>query len=309
MSAPPERFLIICGAEKAGTTSLYGYLAAHPGVCPSVRKETDYFRNPEPTLAGYRACFGVPDRQGTLYLESSPAYLAESAEVAPRMAAVVPQAQLVFILRDPEDRLRSAFRFYQSRLHVPTDMDFARFVSACLDAASGTPNPDLDRLKPWHRLAAARGRYERLLLPFETHFPAEQRLLVRHAALQADPAGTTRAVAGFAGLDPVHFHATAFARENVSFGVRNRAIQRVAIKVNDSLEVLWRRYPWMKRRLLATYKRYNAKPLKEYALPPALQDRLDRYYRPTRHYLEALAGPSTAPVSHPAEPPAEQPDA
>ena len=36
--------LIIAGTEKAGTSSVYQYLAAHPGVVASTRKETDYFR-------------------------------------------------------------------------------------------------------------------------------------------------------------------------------------------------------------------------------------------------------------------------
>ncbi|MBI3154214.1 MAG: sulfotransferase [Burkholderiales bacterium] len=305
MSSASDRFLIICGAEKAGTTSLYGYLATHPNVRPSIRKETDYFRSPHATLAGYRACFVMPEREGALCVESSPAYLAEAADVAPRLAAVVPQAHLVFILRDPVDRLRSAYRFYQSRLHVPADMDFGRFVSACLDAESGVFNPDIDRLKPWHQLAAARGRYERLLSAFDTHFAAAQRLLVPHAQLQSDPAWTTRAVARFAGLDPAHFQNTGFARENVSFAVRNRRIQRVAVKVNDSLEGLWRRYPELKRRLLSTYKRFNAKSLQEDALPTAVQERLDQYYQPTRQYMAAVARASAAPASHPPKPVAE----
>ena len=306
MSSPSDRFLIICGAEKAGTTSLYRYLATHPDVRPSIRKETDYFRGPEATLAGYRACFGMAERESALCVESSPAYLAEAGEVGPRLAAVVPQAQLVFILRDPVDRLRSAYRFYQSRLHVPADMDFGRFVSACLDAESGILNPDIARLKQWHQCAAARGRYERLLPPFEAHFAAAQRLVVPHAQLQSDPAGTTCSVARFAGLDPAHFQDSAFARENVSFGVRNRRIQHVAVKVNDGLELLWRRYPGLKRRLLATYKRFNAKPLQEDALSKTVQERLDKYYEPTRRYMAAIAGLSTAPVGHPPKPVAEQ---
>lgn len=233
-------------------------------------------------------------------MESSPAYLAEAAEVAPRLAAVVPQAQLVFILRDPVDRLRSAYRFYQSRLHVPADMDFSRFVSACLDAEAGAVNPDADRLKPWHRLAAARGRYERLLPPYEKHFPAAQRLVVPHAQLQADPAGATRSVAQFAGLDAGHFQHSGFARENVSFGVRNRRIQRIAVQVNDSLEVLWRRYPGLKHRLLATYKRFNARPLQEDALPAPVQDRLEQYYQSTRRYMAAVTSAAFSGSSGPA---------
>ena len=36
--------LTIADTEKAETSSAYQYLAAHPGVVASTRKETDYFR-------------------------------------------------------------------------------------------------------------------------------------------------------------------------------------------------------------------------------------------------------------------------
>ena len=36
---------VIGGTEKAGTTSVFDYLSAHPQVCASSRKETDFFRN------------------------------------------------------------------------------------------------------------------------------------------------------------------------------------------------------------------------------------------------------------------------
>lgn len=281
MSSPPERFLIICGAEKAGTTSLYGYLATHPGVRASIRKETDFFRSPDATLAAYRACFGMPEREGALCMESSPAYLAEAAEVAPRLAAVVPQAQLVFILRDPIDRLRSAYRFYQSRLHLPADMSFDRFVTLCLDHEDGRPTPAELNIQTWHLSAAARGRYERLLPHFSAHFDDAHIALVMYPDLQRDAHGTLARLCQFAGLDSGHFNGQSLARENVSFGVRRRGIQRVAVAVNDSLEGVWRRHPGLKRRLLAAYKRFNAAPLRADPLGADTLARLNNYYAPT----------------------------
>ena len=35
--------VIIAGTQKAGTTSLFRYLADHPSVCPSSIKEVDFF--------------------------------------------------------------------------------------------------------------------------------------------------------------------------------------------------------------------------------------------------------------------------
>ena len=53
--------LIICVAEKAGTTSLFAYLSTHPGVSPSKHKETDFFRSKTVDLAAYWPLFGDAD--------------------------------------------------------------------------------------------------------------------------------------------------------------------------------------------------------------------------------------------------------
>lgn len=289
MSPASDRFLIICGAEKAGTTSLYGHLATHPSVRPSIRKETDYFRSSGATLNGYRACFGAPEREGGIFVESSPAYLAEAAEVAPRMAAVVPQARLVFILRNPVDRLRSAYRFYQSRLHLPSNMSFDHFAGLCLDHEEGLLTPSGPDIQPWHLRAAARGRYDKLLPHFCTHFNGSQIMLVMYEDLQRDAHGTLKRLCDFAEVDVGHFKGLPLSRENVSFGVRHRGIQRVAVAVNDSLEPLWRRHPGLKRRLLSTYKRFNAAPLKQDPLSAGTAERLRRYYQGTLEAYPQLA--------------------
>jgi hypothetical protein len=276
-------YLIIAGAEKAGTTSLYGYLAAHPQVCPSLRKETDYFRQAGATAEGYLAQFPGAQADKRLRMESSPGYLAEAETVAPRLAAALPQARLVFVLREPVERLRSCYRFYQSRLHVPSTMDFDTFVTICLDREAGSARDG--GLSRWHLLAAARGRYERALPAFERVFPASQCLVLPYERLRNDAPGVTREIARFAGLEPAFFDDFAFARENVSFRARHGGLQRVAVAINDSLEPLWRRHPSLKRRVLGWYKHVNAERLREDALSEAVHERLEAYYRPTRDYL------------------------
>jgi Sulfotransferase domain len=289
-AAPPgvsASHLIIGGAEKAGTTALHGYLAAHPDVRASIRKETDYFRRPDASAEGYEACFPppAPDRPSALRAESSPGYLAEAPEVAPRMAAAVPGAHLVFVLRDPVDRLRSAYRFYQSRLHVPESMDFDAFVRACLGHDAGTPTADGAALKTWHLGAAARGRYEDLLPPFDARYPAAQVLLVSFEDLKRDAPGVTRRIARFAGLDERFYDGYSFGRENVSFRARHGNLQRVAIAVNNHLEGFWRQNPAIKRTLLRWYKRFNEQPLQADPLQPGTQARLDDYYAATRAFM------------------------
>lgn len=118
-------FLII-GAAKAGTTSLYHYLAQHPQIYMSPIKEPNFFALEErcvdfrgpgdhlyikqfsvTELERYRSLFqGVTHEQAVG--EASPLYL--YSPVAPaRSHRYVPEMKLIAILRHPVDRAYSAF--------------------------------------------------------------------------------------------------------------------------------------------------------------------------------------------------------
>lgn len=284
----PRNFLIVGGAEKAGTTSLYTYLAAHPAVCASAKKETDHFRAEDADLASYLRYFDDPTGSASLYVESSPAYLAESDRVAPRIASMLPDARLVFVLRDPVDRLRSSFRFYKSRLHVPDRMSFDAFVNACFEFERGDRRAAELGIREWHLKSLQRGRYERLLLAFTAVTPPERLLLVLHDELREDVRTCVQRVARFAGLDPAFFDSHLFTRENVSFLARRPGLQRLAIFFNDRFERLWRRHPALKRRLLAAYKRANERPLDRDELLPQTLELVQAYYAGTTLLLADL---------------------
>src|SRR5687768_10444593 len=94
---------IIGGTDKAGTTSVFTYLSAHPSVCGSVIKETNFFRDyytgdREVDVANYTSYFGHCAHVAPIVMEASPVYLAGGAEVAVRVHALIPQTKLLFIL-------------------------------------------------------------------------------------------------------------------------------------------------------------------------------------------------------------------
>ena len=113
--------LIIIGAIKSGTTSLHHYLSLHPEVAMSTPKELHFFsldRNWKRGLAWYEGHF---KREAKIRGESSPSYtryplLTQTPE---RMYSVIPQAKLIYILRDPVTRLVSEYR---QRLADGTDL-------------------------------------------------------------------------------------------------------------------------------------------------------------------------------------------
>src|SRR3954463_13629169 len=97
----PERRLpnlVIAGVAKAGTTSLFNYLAQHPDICASDVKETRYFeplRYGEvlPPIESYTAHFR--HRQGERYaLEATPTYFYGGRDVPPGIRVTLPPGRV-----------------------------------------------------------------------------------------------------------------------------------------------------------------------------------------------------------------------
>jgi hypothetical protein len=110
-------FLII-GAQKSGTTFLYQLLVQHPHVKPAFAKEVHYFDlNFKKGDNWYRSYFPLQSRNSSTYItgEASPYYLFHPH--APRRAsAVVPDAKLVVLLRNPVDRAYSHYQHQVKRV-------------------------------------------------------------------------------------------------------------------------------------------------------------------------------------------------
>ncbi len=111
LSAPARTLpdVVILGAQRAGTTSLFDWLAAHPKVAPSTTKEVHYFdRHYAEGERWYRAHFPlklVP----RLSVEATP-YLLFYPPAPGRVAADLPATtRFVVLLRDPVQRAVSQY--------------------------------------------------------------------------------------------------------------------------------------------------------------------------------------------------------
>lgn len=102
--------LIVIGAMKCGTTSLHEYLDRHPEIGMSDPKEVNFFSGEyaDRSLDWYMALF---DPNKSIRGESSQNYSKGHHPLyggAPaRMAELVPNAKLIYLVRDPIERYRS----------------------------------------------------------------------------------------------------------------------------------------------------------------------------------------------------------
>jgi hypothetical protein len=102
--------LIVIGAAKSGTTSLHEYLDLHPEISMSREKELNFFLEDANWSRGrqwYERQFESAPVRG----ESSPAYSAYPLRsgVPKRMAATLSDVRLVYVVRDPIDRIVSHY--------------------------------------------------------------------------------------------------------------------------------------------------------------------------------------------------------
>jgi hypothetical protein len=104
--------VLVVGAQRCGTSSLFKYLGAHPECGASIRKEarffTEYYHE---GTDWYRAHFplsaGRPRRQ--IYFEATPDYLLDP-RVPQRAKALLPEDfRIIALLRDPVERAYSHY--------------------------------------------------------------------------------------------------------------------------------------------------------------------------------------------------------
>jgi hypothetical protein len=193
---------VILGAQKSGTSSLHYYLTQHPGVIAPLRKEVHYFDlNYGRGEAWYRANFGRTGQPG-LNLESSPYYLFHPA-VPQRLRALVPDAKLIVLLRDPVRRAYSSYWHERDKGRETLDFEAAiaaepgRIDAAHTRLADGT----LERShEHQHHSYLARGRYAEQLERWFAHFPREQFLILRFEDLVKNPLDVLNLTLAFLGL-------------------------------------------------------------------------------------------------------------
>jgi hypothetical protein len=103
-------FLII-GAMKAGTTSLYHYLRDHPQVfMPSLKEPLFFSRNWDKGLGWYESLFEEA-KEAIAVGEASPGYTKypHVPGVPARIAKLLPDVRLIYLVRDPVDRMVSQY--------------------------------------------------------------------------------------------------------------------------------------------------------------------------------------------------------
>jgi len=271
-------YLIIAGTEKSGTTSVYHYLNAHPQVIGSCRKETDYFRSPPPHDLGIYESLFPPVPPGLACMEASPGYLAEGDMVAPAIASLIPDAKILFILRDPVERILSSYQFHKSRYLIPQALMFDQYIDLCFRFDRGEITPDEAGLGDWFLRVLDAGRYAAHLRDYQACFAPDQIKVLTLDRLKRNAREFMREICEWAKLEDNFYDDFDFVQANVTFSPRYAWLQRLGLWVNDVLEPFFNRRPELKQRLLFMYKWVNSQRGEKPSVSDATIELLRDYY-------------------------------
>ena len=286
---------VIAGTEKAGTTSVFVYLSEHPDVCAASKKETDFFRgeytgDPIQDELNYSRYFSDRDKECSIIMEASPGYLGEADLVAPRMHTMIPEAKILFILRDPIDRLYSSYNFHISKLNIPEDISFPDYVQRCLAYESGVTSAHELDMDEWYLKVMRFGRYAELLTLYQEIYPAGSIKVLFFESLQQDIIGFMVELSKFLEICPDFWIDYRFRKSNVTFFGRNKLLHKVAMWGNTITEPFIRKRPKLKHSLVDFYKVINQASDGYDPMPESVREDLLRYYQPSVDALPKLLG-------------------
>jgi hypothetical protein len=256
---------IIIGAMKAATSSIHQWLSLHPQVAVSTPKELNFFIEPNFTDRGldwYRRQFNDPP--DALHAgESSVNYTKNHLYpgVPARMAAVIPDVKLIYVLRDPLKRIESGYVH-----NVASGIERASFDEAIrhLDTS-----PIVQTSRYWHQLQ-----------DFLDHFPREQIRVMSYETVERDPAGTLSSVLEFIGLDPSFSHPAVGSRLHTS--ANKRRPHDWALRISQKRAD--------RNRALRALRRVGSTAIERPEWNPATRRLAEEYLRPDVEAMREFSG-------------------
>ena len=306
-----HRFLIIAGTSKAGTTSVFSYLASHPQIC-AAEKETRFFLDADYPLSSktryqkngpetYLSLFDSGPRENWR-LEATPDYL-HSANTPHFMRQTLANVRLVFILREPISRLLSWYRFARKRTVIPDNMTFDDYVSIQRDDGARVAR---QRAHPAF-YALEQGRYSVYLRTYLELFGESSVYISFYEDLRRSALGFIIPICRWLGIDEGYFRDFKFDVINKGSHVRSPYLHKAYIESSGHVRYLLRHTPNLLRRLLrqirprvdAIYAKLNVAESKELRMSAATKEFLLWYYKDEPTRLREMLGVEVPWLSNP----------
>jgi hypothetical protein len=217
--------VIIAGAPKCGTSSLYFWLAAHPEACASKVKETFFFADEvsrfnkglnhiENGLEAYSRHFTHCKEAKVTFEATAPyIYFNTALEQIPQLST---KPKVIFVLREPAARAYSKFKFNKYKLQN-FEGSFEEYVSLKGDFGSGKHVEE--------------GHYIEYLKRWKKALTEERMNVLLFEDLLADKVSAMKKLASFLGLDPSFYDTFNFLQRNETVKLKNRGLHKLGLRL------------------------------------------------------------------------------
>jgi len=252
---------IICGTMRGGTTSLYNYLMTHPEICMSRKKEVHYFDlNYYKGVKWYEKHFEECKNGKVKAIgEASPSYM-YFEEVPKRIHEFLPNVKLIFILRNPVNRVYS--HYWHEVRHTQENLSFEEAIEKEEERLSQG-----DIFSKIHYSYKDRGKYIIQIKRFKKYFSNDQMLFLMTEDLEQSPEKVMKKIFEFLKVNTNFTDPSWNIKHNEGKIPRIRKLNKLKVKIPIQLirgfihYINLKDYPPMKQQtreyLINYFKPYN----------------------------------------------------
>jgi hypothetical protein len=232
MNDETRQFLLIIGAMKSGTTSLYAYLSQHPQILPCSIKEPNFFAGKDrgKSYEWYKNLWDSEQSGGKILMEGSTHYtkIPQFPNAAERIATFKGNYKFIYIIRNPIDRIESHYTHARAR---------------------GWTNESIDQiLRPDSHFIQV-SSYAKQIREYYMRFPSSDILILSFEDMKADPARLLTDTCKFLNIDSTYKFSETTKAHN----------EGRDLKITRRVEMIKDKFPLVNR-----IKKYIPQDLKKY---------------------------------------------
>lgn len=253
---------------------MFTYLSWHPEICCSDIKETHFFsdHNYFKKHTNYEDFFSQ-NKSKNIWLEASPEYIYGKHKTAGLIKEYNPNAKIIFIFRNPSEKILSSFKHRKKKLIFPEDYNFSSFYNEHLSFSS---LEEVNSKNPYSK-ELLEGSYIDYLPVWYEYFSDSQIKVLFFDDLKDNPHLVIQELCSWLNLNESVYNNKSFEIENKSVNFKYSKLQKVAQFAAKKFEPFLRKNYTIKKNLRKLYYRLNVKTLAQ-TEEPSLNE-LDKLYR------------------------------
>ncbi len=285
--------LIIAGANRAGTTSLYTYLARHKKIGAAAIKETNYFMpvvygKKLASISEYAAHFSHCTNENIL-MEASPRYFFGGGIVAQEIYDNLGKIHIIFSLRDPVTRLFSYYLQRKASNEIPENIFFDEYSKKAINEYHDFRKKDKNGIINVHEVSVylrglSQGLYWDYLAQWFDVFEGSAKIIF-FEDLKKDSRNLMLEICDWLQIDSDIYSQSDFGVENRTVNYKSMKIHTMAGYINDKFESFFRRNHYIKKFLRSIYYALNEQSNNKEKINEDTKNLLKAFYQPFNRKL------------------------